>query len=40
MATEHHGSSEKRHHYGQLAIMAALSFAMYVLMKAMLRRLD
>jgi uncharacterized protein (DUF305 family) len=36
MATEHHGSAENRHHYGHLAIMAALSFAaMYVLMYAM-----
>jgi uncharacterized protein (DUF305 family) len=36
MATEHHGSSENRQHYGQLVVMAAVSFAaMYVLMYAM-----
>jgi uncharacterized protein (DUF305 family) len=36
MATEHHGSARSRHHYGRLAIMAALSFsAMYLLMYAM-----
>jgi uncharacterized protein (DUF305 family) len=36
MATERHGSSENRQHYGQLVVMAALSFAaMYVLMYAM-----
>jgi hypothetical protein len=36
MATEHHGSARSRHHYGQLAMMAALSFAaMYLLTYAM-----